>query len=214
MALTLLAAVLTGFGLGTLALGLAHPVPEVAELPPPEATAQGQVATLETDGTSPPWPEAFGAPPPDAPPLPEPEDEPEPTEEAPPPDPEPDYILRGVVTDPEGGWVLLEGSQGIELARMGEQLSGGEWVTEITRDAVILEYAGEDFLIEFEARASTTQAERDARTQRHLDEARDDRAVWEESDPDSWHDDDYYDDYDYDYYDDEFDDYYDEEYGD
>lgn len=151
LALTALAAVLAGFGLGTLALGLARPVPEVSVLPAPAAPdADLAEAPPEAGPATPPWPAAFGEPPPPAPAPAEPEAPPPPRETRPPPEPEPEYSLRGIITDPDGGWVLAEGPMGVELVRLGGWLSGGERVTEITRHGVVLEIGGEYFLIEFE----------------------------------------------------------------
>ncbi|MCC5986052.1 MAG: hypothetical protein JJT95_00105 [Pararhodobacter sp.] len=153
-ALTALAAVLAGFGLGTLALGLARPVPEAAVLPPPAASPPGasptEAAPRDAGPGTRPWPAAFGEPPPPAPPEAEPEEVPPPRDSPPPPEPDPDYRLRGIITDAEGGWVLAEGPMGIELVRLGDRLSGGERVTEITRQGVVLESFGELFLIEFD----------------------------------------------------------------
>lgn len=152
--LTALAAVLAGFGLGTLALGLARPVPDTAALPPPAAPPPGagpaEAAPREPGTGTRPWPAAFGEPPPPAPAQAEPEQAPPPRDTSPPPEPDPDYRLRGIITDSEGGWVLAEGPMGIELVRLGDRFSGGERVTEITRQGVVLESFGELFLIEFE----------------------------------------------------------------
>lgn len=149
-ALTALASVLAGFGLGTLALGLARPVPGVAALPAPELRAHDTGARApDTERTPAPWPEAFGEPP-GAAPSPPPEAPRTGRRQRPEPPPEPAYTLRGIVIDPDGGWVLAEGPEGIELVRHGGQLSGGERVIEITRRAVVLESRGESRRIEFD----------------------------------------------------------------
>ena len=144
---------LAGFGLGTLALSLTRPVPEVTLLPPPEATAQAEADPDPAPGPARPWPDAFGTRVAAAP------EEPDPAPPPPPPAaPEPAapaYTLRGTVTDGAGGWVLADGPEGIELVRLGSRLSGGERVVDITAEGVLLERNGRLYDIVFDPETTT-----------------------------------------------------------
>lgn len=154
--------VIAGFGLGALVLALLLPAPVAAPLPPPE------MRTPQPGTANPPevrsWPAAFGttpAPEPPAPPAPEP-----PAEEADEEDEddtdylpytEHDYRLRGMVaqagepgaSQEGGGWALIESEIGIEVVRVGSELSGGETIIEITPYGVILQGFGPEFLLSF-----------------------------------------------------------------
>ncbi|KPQ07395.1 MAG: Type IV pilus biogenesis [Rhodobacteraceae bacterium HLUCCA12] len=138
-----------GFGLASLALALLLPAPQAAPLAPaPSGQAQQDPQAQVPE----PWPAAFGVEPaPETPAA-------EPQVEAPAPEDEEDdyqpydysdYSLRGMVTQPEGGWALVESTQGVEVVRVGSQLSGGERVVEITPDGVVLQGFGPAYLLSF-----------------------------------------------------------------
>ncbi len=153
LVLSALAAVLAGFGLGTLALSLTRPVPEIALLPPVALSApiEAEAEAEPAAGPDRPWPHAFGTPVVAAPDEPEPEPAAAPPPpEAPPPPPAPAYTLRGTITDGAGGWVLADGPDGIELVRLGRRLSGGELVIDISAEGVVLERDGRLYDIDFE----------------------------------------------------------------
>ncbi|MCC5970471.1 MAG: hypothetical protein JJU15_10995 [Pararhodobacter sp.] len=147
--------VIAGFGLGVLGLAQLLPVPDAAPiLPLPEARV-----ALSSPAAAPAarnWPAAFGT-------------APEPMREAPEPvvleapddvdddDDDDDYLpydyadyrLRGMVSEPEGGWALIESERGVEVVRVGSELSGGEMVVEITDDGVLLQGFRAAFLLSF-----------------------------------------------------------------
>lgn len=153
--------VIAGFGLGALGLALLLPTPMAAPLPPLENRAPQSGGTNTPDART--WPAAFGTPPAPEPPAPA---EPEPPAEEPYeeedevdylPYAEHDYRLRGMVaqaSDPAdaqngGGWALIESEIGIEVVRVGSELSGGETIIEITPHGVILQGFGPEFLLSF-----------------------------------------------------------------
>lgn len=150
LVLSALAAVLAGFGLGTLALSLTRPVPEIALLPPVALSApiEAEAEAEPTPGPERPWPHAFGPPVVAVPDEPEPAAPPPPPETPPPPAPA--YTLRGTITDGAGGWVLADGPDGIELVRLGRRLSGGELVIDISAEGMVLERDGRLYDIGFE----------------------------------------------------------------
>lgn len=151
--------VVAGFGLGALALAVVLPAPEVSPLAPPAAP---DVMHLHVDAapSSRSWPAAFGSPPPPQVPVQVEWTPPDDLEE--PPDEDDDYLpytdhdyrLRGMVAhtaDAEqgSGWALIESEIGIEVVRVGSELSGGETIVEITPHGVILQGFGAEFLLSF-----------------------------------------------------------------
>lgn len=153
---------IAGFGLGALGLALVLPAPVVAPLPQPETQAPQPGTAHTSDVRS--WPAAFGTPPAPEPPAPvvteSPieeayEDDEDDTDYL--PYQEHDYRLRGMVAqagEPEastegGGWALIESEIGVEVVRVGSELSGGETIIEITPHGVILQGFGPEFLLSF-----------------------------------------------------------------
>jgi len=143
-------------------LALLLPAPTSTPLPPPEMRVPQPGTASATEARS--WPAAFGTPPapePPAPPAPEPpaEDAYEEDEEDLDylPYTEHDYRLRGMVaqagepgeSEQGGGWALIESEIGIEVVRVGSELSGGETIIEITPYGVILQGFGPEFLLSF-----------------------------------------------------------------
>lgn len=151
---------IAGFGLGALGLALLLPAPEVAALPPPASPAPEPGIANAPGARS--WPASFGTPPlTPAPAAPEPpveeayEDIEDDTDYLPYEDH--DYRLRGMVaqtdgpdaSSPAGGWALIESEIGVEVVRVGSELSGGETIIEITPHGVILQGFGPEFLLSF-----------------------------------------------------------------
>lgn len=152
--------VIAGFGLGALALSLLLPAPVAAPLPPPAENHAPRPEGSDTPEAR-SWPAAFGTPPTSAPPAVAPQPQPEEVYEDPDEEHLPytdhDYRLRGMVApagepgDAQewGGWALIESEIGIEVVRVGSELSGGETIIEITHHGVILQGFGPEFLLSF-----------------------------------------------------------------
>ncbi|WP_333830397.1 hypothetical protein [Pararhodobacter sp.] len=147
--------VVAGFGLGALALALLLPAPQPMPLPGILVqTRMDQPLAPDTALPSRLWPAAFGTPPrpatpqPAFAPSPAPADDTDEEEEYL-PYTDYDYLLRGMVAQEGGGWALIESEIGVEVVRVGSELSGGETVIEITPHGVILQGYGPEFLLSF-----------------------------------------------------------------
>lgn len=146
-----------GFGLGALGLALVLPAPIAAPLPPLGNHALQPAAVIMPQARI--WPEAFGTP--SAPEIvqwePPEEEAYEVTDDDYIPNADHSYRLRGVVTQaiepgesPEtDDWALIESNIGTELVRVSSMLSGGETVLKITRNGVLLQGIGTEFLLSF-----------------------------------------------------------------
>ena len=141
-------AALAGFGGAALGLALLLPAgPEIAPLPPVQSVAAEPFEPLRSMPRD--WPALFGIPPP-----PPPEPEPVVTPEAPPPLASLQVRLRGVATDDQGGWALIEQDDVVLLVRPGSALTDDHVVDAILNDSVTIASRDGVITLGFEERRS------------------------------------------------------------